>query len=178
MITVAKWSHEWLLKDKLSGKTLVDMTAGKGQDTLFLASLSHDVYAFDIQEEAIATTSELLRKNHVDWVKLINDDHAKIDEYIKVPIQGAIYNLGYLPGGKKKIRTTAESTLTSLEKLLKMLSPGGIVVIVVYQKHEGNESQLLLRFVERLPGQTYDVSKHSVLNKELAPYIIVINKAE
>lgn len=176
MIRVAELSHRLFMDHDFKDKVLIDMTCGQGQDTLFLAGLSTKVFAFDIQKQAIEATFTLLYSHGINHVKLIHDDHQEIERYITEPVAGAIYNLGYLPKGNKTIKTSQESTLTSLTKLLNLLDINGIVVIVVYQKHEENESMSLLRFVERLPGNKFDVLKLSVLNKELAPYIIHIEK--
>ncbi|MBN2504586.1 MAG: class I SAM-dependent methyltransferase [Bacilli bacterium] len=176
MIKVAEWSHELFLQRDFHDKILIDMTCGSGRDTLFLAGIANKVYAFDIQVEAIEMTRSLLEQNNVTNVTLINSDHQFVSDHVKKPIAGAIYNLGYLPGGSKEIRTESDSTINSLKKLLELLEIEGIVVLVVYQKHTGNESMRLLHFVERLPSRHFDVMKYSVLNKELAPYIIKITK--
>mgnify|MGYP001352909026 CR=1 FL=1 len=178
MINVSEWSHGFFLEQDFRTKTLVDMTAGTGRDTLFLASISARVIAFDIQSEAIEITQKLLEENKIDNVELIHDDHQNLGRYITSKIAGAIYNLGYLPGGEKTIRTGPGSTISSLRTLLGLLEPGGIVVMVVYQKHDQTESMRLLHFCEELPGRIYDVTRYSVLNKELAPYIIKIQKQD
>jgi len=176
MINVSKWSHGFFLEKDYRNKTLVDMTAGTGRDTLFLAAIAARVIAFDIQAEAIAITKKLLEANRIDNVDLIHDDHQNLGRYITGEIAGAIYNLGYLPGGGKTIRTGPSSTINSLKSLLDRLEAGGMVVMVVYQKHDQTESMRLLHFCEELPSRTYDVTRYSVLNKELAPYIIKIDK--
>lgn len=55
-----------LLKDRLNkAKIIVDATAGNGNDTLFLAQNALNnaqIYAFDIQKEAIENTKALLIK--------------------------------------------------------------------------------------------------------------------
>ncbi len=176
MIKVAEWSHTFFMNQDYHDKILVDMTAGTGRDTLFLSGLARKVYAFDIQDDAITLTRALLEQHNITNVELLNCDHQLIKQYIKEPVAGAIYNLGYLPGGKKQVRTDAISTINSLISLLDLLEIDGIVVIVVYQKHTGNESMRLLHFVERLPSRRFDVVKYAILNKELAPYIIIIKR--
>ena len=56
-----------LLKYRLNeAKIIVDATAGNGNDTLFLAQNALNnaqIYAFDIQKEAIENTKALLIKN-------------------------------------------------------------------------------------------------------------------
>ena len=59
----------------------VDMTAGNGNDTLFLCRLSKKVYAFDISKEAIEKTRE--RTRECDNLILIRDSHVNVDRYVK-----------------------------------------------------------------------------------------------
>lgn len=176
MIPIALYAHQFFLGKDYRDKIVVDMTSGTGRDTLFLASLCPNVIAFDIQASAIEQTKALLDIHHLSHVQLIQDDHQRIDHYCQSPIYAAIYNLGYLPGGNKSVKTSEQATIASLSKLLGLLEVGGFIILVVYQRHPGNESQALIRFVENLPGNAIDVLKHSVLNKELAPYVIEIRK--
>ncbi len=62
------------------GDTVVDATAGNGNDTLYLANLvgaTGRVYSFDIQAQAIENTAALLAKH--DNVTLIHDGHQNVD---------------------------------------------------------------------------------------------------
>lgn len=176
MIYVANDSHELLTSLNLAEKISIDMTCGRGNDTLFLSSISKLVYAFDIQEEAIQSTQALLKENHRDNVILIHANHEFVDQYVSEEIGAVIYNLGYLPSGNKDIKTSALSTIESLKKVLKMLMVNGKVVIVLYQKHEANESMEVKHFCSNLDCHHFDVLQISVLNKELAPFIIQITK--
>lgn len=176
MILIAKYAHTFFLGKNYQGKCVVDLTMGNGKDTLFLASLCQEVIAFDIQPQALEKTRALLEEHEIHHVTLIEDDHQHCDRYLHKPVFAAIYNLGYLPGGDKEIKTEETSTIASLTKLLDRLEVGGFVILVVYPRHEGSESQSLLRLVQNLSSKTFDVMKHSVLNKELAPYVIEIIK--
>ena len=51
-----------------SGDTVIDATMGNGHDTAFLCEAvgpSGHVYAFDIQEQAVASTETLLRRENL-----------------------------------------------------------------------------------------------------------------
>ena len=69
--------------------TAVDCTCGRGKDTLWLARHCGRVYSFDIQEEALKSTEELLDANEIDCrersgsqkVILIKDSHENIKKY-------------------------------------------------------------------------------------------------
>ena len=93
--------------------TAVDCTCGRGKDTLWLARHCGRVYSFDIQEEALKSTEELLDANEIDCrersdsqkVILIKDSHKNIKKYVKDRPCLILFNLGYLPGGDKQITT-------------------------------------------------------------------------
>ena len=50
-------------------------------------------------------------------------------------ITGAIFNLGYLPGGDKTIVTKPETTISAIEQLFTIMAPEGIIVLVIYHGH-------------------------------------------
>lgn len=151
----------------------VDMTCGNGYDTLFLSEISHKVYAFDIQEQAINQAKTLL--NGKSNVTFINDNHANILDHLHEGVDVAVYNLGYLPGGDKSITTKAESTIDSLKSLLTILNDSGIIIIEVYP-HNEKENIQITNFTSKLDNH-YDVLKIDLHNKENPPYLIVIKKA-
>lgn len=111
------------------GDIAVDATVGNGHDTLYLAERVGEkghVFGFDIQQEAIASTSARLQEHHLlERVTLFQASHDQLIE--KIPdvyhghIAGAIFNLGYLPGGDKRIVTKPESTIRAIEQLLQIM---------------------------------------------------------
>ena len=91
---------------------VVDMTIGNGNDTLFLAKTSaKKIFAFDVQNQAITNTNDLLEKNNLaDKCEVILDSHENFDKYIEENIQAVVFNLGYLPNADHTITTQAETT--------------------------------------------------------------------
>lgn len=136
IINSLQLSHEYIKKVVRSGDTVVDATAGNGRDTVFLARLVGNtgrVIAFDIQMIALDRARENLEKEGLyERVRLINDGHQNMDCYVKEPVRAVMFNLGYLPGGDHSISTKAETTITALEKSMKLLKSGGIITVVVY----------------------------------------------
>ena len=154
----------------------IDATCGNGEDTLFLAQLGF-VYSFDIQAEAIERTKDKLTTENS--VRLIFDSHEKIDYYIKEKIDGAIFNLGYLPRGNKKITTKAKSTIVALNKILKILNKNGIVLLIIYPGHqEGKkEEESLHSFLTALNQKEFITMSWKYLNRiNNSPYPILIEK--
>ena len=160
----------------------VDATCGNGNDTLYLAQRVRHVYGFDIQKQAINNTEELLKENQLDNCTLICDGHENIDKYVDGSINLAVYNLGYLPKGDKNITTTAERTISSLEKVLNMLSVNGLVSITLYWGHpEGKEErERVLEYVRKLDGSLFHVLYMQLINQENTPpeLLLITRKRE
>ena len=82
----------------------------------FLAQLAGQVYAFDIQEQALVNTQERLEKLGLQHVRLILDGHQHVDQYVET-IKAAIFNLGYLPSADKSVITLPATTIEAMEKI-------------------------------------------------------------
>ena len=134
-------------KSFLSGKiketdTLVDFTMGNGHDTAYLCSLVPygEVYAFDIQEQALENTAALLNDKGFGNAKLILDSHANIKKYVS-HFKCGMFNLGYRPGGDKSVTTLTESTLKAVTDGIELMEKGGVLVISVYPGHAEGEKE-------------------------------------
>ncbi|OCA81896.1 methyltransferase domain-containing protein [Pradoshia sp. D12] len=167
------------------GDIAIDCTMGNGHDTVFLANLTGPdghVYSFDIQESALQKTEERLMTNELqERVTLIHAGHERLQEFIPTgkSVTGAIFNLGYLPGGDKEIITTAPTTIQAVTSLLKIMEPEGIIVLVIYHGHPGGdiERDELIKFVTELPQDTAHVLEYRFMNqKNNPPFIIAIEK--
>ena len=174
---------DYLKKTISVGDIVVDATAGLGRDTLFLAQCvgaEGKVYAFDIQEQAIEATRELLRRfNMMSNVELLHESHSNIPNRVPNGVKAVMFNLGYLPGSTSKIITTPETTIKALEGALDVLASNGIITIVVYRGHEGGlrESLALIDFLSNIPKKDFCVLQGNYLNQgETSPYWIMIQK--
>lgn len=171
----------YVLKGKINkGDTVVDATMGNGNDTLFLAEHvgpNGIVFSFDIQEIALDRTKKEIIDNKLgDYkIKLINDSHDTVENYVGDTVDLAMYNLGYLPQGDSSIITKASSTINSIKSVLKLLKPKGIISIIIYYGHEGglNEKQQVLSFVEDLSNKDFIVMNCSYTNQNNNPPIII-----
>lgn len=178
-----------LLKDRLNkAKIIVDATAGNGNDTLFLAQNAvsdAQIYAFDIQKEAIENTRFLLTNNEnsihlpLTNISFIHDSHENINNYIQTEIDIAIFNLGYLPGGDHKFTTKEDITLRTIDKILSKLSINGYLAIVMYPGHEEGlkEYQSIELLVKDLPKKSFTVGWYKMINHNFnAPALCWIEK--
>lgn len=157
---------------------VVDATMGNGYDTLFLSQKAGFVYAFDIQQIAIDNTSALLLKNNIENVKLILDSHENIYNYLD-DFKAVIFNLGYLPNGNKLLTTKTETTLKTIDLLLKKMRQNQLIFCMVYPGHpEGYKESLALdNYLVELDSNNFKVIKTQLINqKNNPPYMLLIEK--
>lgn len=184
---ILPFARSLLKKAVKGGDAVVDATIGNGHDTLFLAQLVEEnghVFGFDIQEEALLNTKKKLADaNLLERVTLFHRGHEKVSSSIPTDlhgrITGAIFNLGYLPGGDKAVVTEADTTISALEQLIELLAPEGIIVLVIYHGHpEGRvERDLLIPFVKQLDQKKVHVLQYQFINQQnQPPFIIAIEK--
>ena len=173
-------AHDFLAQVITPEDIVVDATMGNGHDTLFLAKLAKQVYAFDIQNQALEKTSQRLEEAGLSNVDLILQGHETVDQFV-TEVKAAIFNLGYLPSADKSIITQPQTTLEALEKLCQMLVKGGRIAIMIYYGHEGGdiERDAVLDFVSQLPQQEYTATIYRTLNQiNNPPFLVMIEKLE
>ena len=173
-------AHDFLAHVITQEDIVVDATMGNGYDTLFLAKLAKQVYAFDIQEQALEKTSQRLLEAGLTNVELLLQGHETVDQFV-TEAKAGIFNLGYLPSADKSIITKPQTTIEALEKLCQMLVKGGRIAIMIYYGHEGGdiERDAVMDFVSQLPQQEYTVTIYRTLNQiNNPPFLIMIEKLE
>ena len=189
----AQWAMEVVSHYVAEGDTVVDGTMGNGHDTAALARLVGQegrVLAFDVQEQALRNTTELLKEEEVrlgmktgalqSRVRLICDSNANLRSYIDGSKPSAVvFNLGYLPGGDKSVTTTADETLRAVTEALDAMMPGGLVAAVMYSGHEQGaaEKEALLAWARELPPKEYHAAYVAMWNqKKNPPELLLITK--
>lgn len=173
-------AHDFLAQVITKDDVVVDATMGNGHDTLFLAKLAKQVYAFDIQEKALEKTSQRLQEAGLTNVELLLQCHETVDQFV-TEVKAAIFNLGYLPSADKNIITKPQTTIEALEKLCRMLIKGGRIAIMIYYGHEGGdiERDAVMDFVSQLPQQEYTATIYRTLNQiNNPPFLVMIEKLE
>ena len=173
-------AHDFLAQVITKDDVVVDATMGNGHDTLFLAKLAKQVYAFDIQEQALQKTSQRLQEAGLTNGELLLQGHENVDQFA-TEVKAAIFNLGYLPSADKFIITKPHTTIEALEKLCQMLVKGGRIAIMIYYGHEGGdiERDAVMDYVSQLPQQEYTATIYRTLNQiNNPPFLVMIEKLE
>jgi 16S rRNA C1402 N4-methylase RsmH len=195
LIRIVLWAHQLLAEVLSPGDTAVDLTAGNGADTLFLAAQvgpAGRVLAFDVQRQALQNTADRLFREGIrsrycslpeaplaaPGVYLIHDSHERLERYLDGPAQVLIANLGYLPGGDPALVTRASSTLTAIRQGLERLNPTGRLAVVTYVGHPagGEESRRIESLLQGLSSRHWHIVRLQVVNREQAPYLLVVEK--
>lgn len=185
--SLVKLAHS-LVKAKVKpGDAVIDATVGNGHDTAFLLNLvkpNGNVFGFDIQKKALDSTLMTLSElPYPSCLSLFHASHAEMAQRIPVAyhhnISAAMFNLGYLPRGDKRIITLADSTLAALKAAVRILSPYGIITVVAYPGHDGGKEETgQVRDWCRMLNSTSKHLQAVVLecpsNKAFAPVLFVI----
>ncbi|XP_019185131.1 PREDICTED: uncharacterized protein LOC109180082 isoform X2 [Ipomoea nil] len=185
LVAHSVWKH--IVRE---GDTVIDATCGNGHDTLALLKMIADdtrkgrVYAMDVQKVALENTSLLLdhsvNPDEKELVELFSMCHTQMGDVVPdgVKVRLVAFNLGYLPGGDKKMITRSDTTLLAIEAAQKILMPGGLISIVAYVGHLGGreEFEKIEAFTSKLPFESWNCCKLQMLNRPLAPVLVFLFK--
>lgn len=170
-------AHDYWAEHLRKGDICVDATAGRGKDTLLLCRLvgkAGTVYSFDIQEDAISSTRELLEQEGED-ATLILDTHANLGNYVS-SARAVVFNLGYLPGGDHNIGTRAHSSIEAIRAALQIIEPDGFVSICIYYGGDSGfeEKEAVMEFLRSLDYREFTVMVHDFYNRPNCPPIFAV----
>lgn len=177
MKKITEMVHEVLQQYISEDSICIDFTLGQGYDTKFFASRCKKVYAFDLQQEAVDYASTQLNEEKAE-VQLFVCGHENFDQYVKERFDAGVFNFGYFPLGNHAVTTKLNTSKMAVEKALKQLKKHGVLVLVLYLGHEEGEKESVFfdEYCAKLPSKYYATMKVQMLNKQKAPYFIVIEK--
>ena len=169
---ITYWCHEIIRSQAQTGGLYIDATMGNGNDTLMLCELagkSGEVFAFDIQSQAVDATKALLEGHEVATkYHLILDGHENMDLYVQESSADVIcFNFGYLPGGDHEIATKASTSIVAIQKGLELLKSGGMMSLCVYSGGDTGfeERDCILDYLKELPAKEYTVIVNQYFNR-------------
>ncbi len=169
------WAAELIGPALYPGAVAVDATMGNGRDTLWLCGQVGEagrVYAFDVQEEAVARTRARLEEaGMADRATLFCLGHEHMAEAVPEGVDVVMFNLGWLPGAAHAVTTQTETTLKAVDAALALLRPDGLMTICVYPGHDEGRRELdaLLQWAASLDPKRYDALVKCYLNQPNDP---------
>lgn len=182
MLNLRETEKSFLECHLFSGCVAVDFTMGNGNDTLWLSQRvgqTGTVYAFDLQPEAVSRTAQRMQAEApFENYRLICASHHTASDYITEPIHVGIFNLGFLPGGDKRVTTLRETTLPAVRWAISALASKGALLIAVYPGHEEGrlEGEMLQEELSALSPKQYSVSQLRIVNAPDCPFFYLIEK--
>ena len=178
---ITEWCHHFIREHVKPGDLCIDATAGNGNDTKLLCELVGDggkVFAFDIQEEAIANTKErLMQANLLQRAEVLLDSHVNMGNYVEEDTASCIvFNFGYLPGGDHALATRKESSIEGIRRGLGLLKKGGMMSLCIYSGGDSGfeERDGILEELKTLDTKRYLVILSSYYNRPSNPPIPVM----
>ena len=180
MIDLLQLQKQFILNHLGEGDVAVDFTMGNGHDTEFLSKTvgkNGHVYAFDVQEQAVASTAANLEKAGCEQnYTLILDSHHNVKKYVEGPIKAGMFNLGYLPGSDKSVTTMRVTTMPAIEAAIDLLDHGGVLLVAVYPGHaEGDaEGKMICEYLSGLSRYKVCATRINILNSPTSPFFIII----
>lgn len=198
LINVINWAHKLLAEVINTGDFVIDLTAGRGHDTLWLAQQvdafqQGRVLAFDIQQTAIESTAERLKEancavtnvnqqlNSTSGVALYHGCHsqlAKLTATTTVQPKAVIANFGYLPNGDHATTTSARKSCEAIKQAIQLLAPQGRIALVLYTGHDGAKEEVaaIENLCNQLEAQAWNILRIQPVNRHNAPYLLIIEK--
>ena len=88
-----------------------------------------------------------------------------------------MFNLGYLPGGDKRIITSPESTLDAIQIAITYLAEGGTLTIIAYRGHPGGqmETEAVLDWANDQDRTRYSLERIES-NRSTGPILLIIRR--
>ena len=171
-------AHHLMTQYIKEGACCIDATAGRGFDTAFLCELVGDsgqVLAFDIQEDAVKSTRDLLEERGFK-AEVRLESHVNMNRYKAAEsVDGIMFNFGYLPGGDHTICTHAESSIAAITCGLELLKKKGVMSLCIY--HGGDtgfeEKNELMAYLKTLDTKKYTVIVSELYNRPNYPPLSV-----
>ena len=171
--------HEFLKQNVREGAFCIDATAGKGRDTALLCRLAGEtgrVLAFDIQQDAVDQTRQLLAAEGLK-AEVFLDSHANMEQYAEAgTVDAIVFNFGRLPGGDPKIFTVAESSVKAIETGLRLLKVGGIMAIALYYGKENgyDEKHAIEQYLKTVDDKHFTVLSCEWTNRKGEPPLPIL----
>lgn len=165
-------SHQFMAAHIHMGDTVIDGTAGRGRDALFLCRLVGDtgrVIAMDIQADAVAQTTALLTaEGCIHRATVVQDCHSRMGQYAAPEtVAGIMFNFGWLPGGDHTTFSHGDTSIAAIAAGLELLKPGGVMSLCIYHGRENGtaERDAILAWLPTVDNRRYTVIRGDFTNR-------------
>jgi len=180
--SLTQLAHNVIRRIVQPGDTVIDATAGNGNDTQMLATLvgaTGRTIAIDIQQSAIESTANRLAKVGLNTDLRLGDHASELKELQAsgLCVKAVMFNLGYLPGSDKQIATAGNSTLAAIQIASDILLAGGAVTIIAYRGHAGGleEATIVEQWIAELSKGRFETSRIEGDSKQAtSPVLFVV----
>ncbi len=173
---ITEWCHHFIRDHVKEGDICIDATAGNGNDTQLLCELvgeSGKVFAFDIQEQAVANTKKRLEDAGLAGrAEVMLESHTKMRAYAgEGTVSCIVFNFGYLPGGDHNLATRKDTSIEAIQEGLSLLRKGGMMSLCIYSGGDSGfeEKDAILEELKNLDGKKYLVIKSEYFNRPNNP---------
>lgn len=193
---IVAWAHFLAGACLEAGDLAVDLTAGRGHDTLFLwqqVAPGGRVLSFDIQPAALAETVSRLESagapvhsprekgelaDPEPGIYPVAACHSRFAEFLPAAPKVIFSNLGFHPGGNREIVTRPETTRAALQGAEQHLLPGGRLLVAVYPGHSGGaeEAAVVEHWFAALPPRHWETLQLRVPNRVQAPFLVLATR--
>ena len=171
MKSMVALSHEFLKPALHPQAVCIDATLGNGKDTrFFLEHKVGHVYGFEIQKEIFERTVKDLDPRKFTGMRM---SHESIDQIHQA--DAIVFKFGYCPGADPDITTLAKTSVTAVEKAIKILRRKGRMALVFYPHPQGVEESRAIEAVLVKYTDTCSMIRIEQIGKE-SPYMIGIEK--
>ena len=88
------------------------------------------------------------------------------------------FNLGYLPGGDRAVKTAPETTVPAVRGALDMLGRGGLLSVLVYVGHQGGpqEREAVEATLSGLSPRDWSCSEVRMVNRQGCPVLYLAER--
>lgn len=180
-VQITQWCARFITEQVQPGDICIDATMGNGNDTILLSSLCKEtghVYAFDIQEQALAHTRQrLLDADAPQNYTLLLESHTNMDHYVQPEsVSCIVFILAIFPVAITQKPPQASSSIEALTRSLSLLKKGGLISLCIYSGGDSGfeERDAVLSWLKNLDSHKYLVIRSDYYNRPNNPPIPVL----
>lgn len=182
--------HAWRTAIENTTSTYaIDATAGRGSDTITLASMlgsDGTIHAFDVQQSALDETLSRIdaERKSIPLANVVAHrvchSNLAVSALPQASVAVVAYNLGWYPayGADRSVITHEVTTVASLSAALSFVAVGGVISVMAYIGHPGGreEEAAVERWLQQLDHRQWSVTYIKYPNRHNAPSLAICER--